>query len=95
MQDRGSNRKGALAVAAVLGLALMAQASARTPPAEKEENPRAAAIDRVTQRFLEAAPDVGETLPADLEVFTSRGEKVQLQSLLYGHVTVLIMGCLT
>jgi hypothetical protein len=93
MQVRGSNRKGA--VAFVLGLAFMAQAWGQIPPPGKKENPMAAAMNEVTQRFLAAAPDRGETLSADLEVFTSRGEKVHLQSLLRGHYTVLVMGCLT
>ena len=95
MRKRNSRLKGAPAMAAVLTLAFMGQATAPAAPPEKKENPMAAAMNGVTQRFLAAAPDLGETLPADLEVFTAAGEKVQLRSLLRGHHTVLVMGCLT
>lgn len=95
MHTRNSRLKGAPAMAAVLTMALVTQAAAQAVPPEKKENPMAAAMHGVTQRFLAAAPDVGETLPADLEVFTAAGEKVQLRSLLRGHHTVLVMGCLT
>jgi len=95
MRDRGSNRTGTPAALVLLALALAGPALGKMATAAKVESPTEAAMNRVAQRFLEAAPAVGETLPADLEVYTAGGDKVSLQSLLMGHHTVLVLGCLT
>jgi len=94
MSDRHINPMGMRAAFAALALVLAAPAMGQTGAA-KDENPAAAAMNGVEQRFLATAPDVGKSLPADLEVYTAAGEKRPLQSLLMGHPTVLVLGCLT
>ena len=44
--------------------------------------------------FSDSVPDVGDALP-DLTLHDADGKTVQLQDLLRGHYTVLILGCLT
>jgi cytochrome oxidase Cu insertion factor (SCO1/SenC/PrrC family) len=66
---------------AALGFASSAQA---------QLNPRQQAI----QRFEATAPAVGEPLP-DLVVYEAGGEERQLDKLLQGHYTVIVLGCLT
>ena len=44
--------------------------------------------------FGDSVPDVGEALP-NLTLHDAEGKPVQLQDLLRGHYTVLILGCLT
>lgn len=50
--------------------------------------------DAVTERFLAAAPAIGEPMP-DLVVYDESGEEVRLRKLLEQHYTVLVLGCLT
>ncbi len=49
---------------------------------------------RVVQRFLAAAPDVGEPLP-DLTIVDASGDPVNLREVAREHYTVLVLGCLT
>lgn len=48
----------------------------------------------VEQRFLAAAPALGEQLP-DLELVDAAGNKVKLRNVATGQYTVLVLGCLT
>ncbi len=66
---------------AALGFASSAQA---------QLNPRQQAI----HRFEATAPAVGEPLP-DLVLYEAGGEERQLDKLLQGHYTVIVLGCLT
>ncbi|MCH8247674.1 MAG: hypothetical protein IH951_14890 [Bacteroidetes bacterium] len=47
------------------------------------------------QRLQLAGLEIGSTLPDDLSVFDIAQNKVKLKSLLQGHYTVLVSGCLT
>jgi cytochrome oxidase Cu insertion factor (SCO1/SenC/PrrC family) len=49
---------------------------------------------QATSRFEATAPAVGEPAP-DLVVYNSGGEKLRLGSLVQGHYTVIVLGCLT
>ncbi len=45
-------------------------------------------------KFEAAAPDIGESLPA-ITVYDEAGNPVTLDSLLEGHYSVVVLGCLT
>ncbi|MFQ5701383.1 MAG: hypothetical protein ACE5HU_06025 [Acidobacteriota bacterium] len=47
-----------------------------------------------TQRFEEAAPRVGESMP-DLTLYDDAGRLVSLRDVLRDHYTVVVLGCLT
>ena len=70
-----------LALFAALGLAGSVQA---------QFNPR----QQATSRFEATAPAVGEALP-DLLLYDAAGEQRQLNELLQGHYTIIVLGCLT
>ena len=51
----------------------------------------AAAMD---ERFLNAAPGIGERVP-DIKVVDDRGNPVNIREVATGQYTVLVLGCLT
>ena len=70
----------------ILAAALLAVAPAIFHPLQAQFGPPGS--------FSDSVPDVGEALP-DLTLHDAEGKTVQLQDLLRGHYTVLILGCLT
>ncbi len=70
----------------ILGAVLLAVALAAFGPLEAQFGPPG--------RFNDSVPDLGEALP-DLTLHDAEGKTVQLQDLLQGHYTVLVLGCLT
>ncbi len=48
----------------------------------------------VNDRFNEASPDLGETLP-EIAAYDSDGKVIQLRSALAGHYSGIVFGCLT
>ena len=53
--------------------------------------PGTAAMD---ERFLNAAPDIGERVP-NVDVVDDRGNPVNIREVATGQYTVLVLGCLT
>ncbi len=70
----------------ILGVALLAVVLVAFQPLQAQP--------RRPGSFSDSVPDVGEALP-DLTLYDAEGETVQLQGLLQGHYTVLVLGCLT
>ena len=70
----------------ILGAALLAVALAAFLPLQAQP--------RRPGSFSDSVPDVGDALP-DLTLHDAEGKAVQLQDLLRGHYTVLVLGCLT
>ncbi len=70
----------------ILGAALLAVALATFQPLEAQFGRPGS--------FSDSVPDVGDALP-DLTLHDAEGKTVQLQDLLRGHYTVLVLGCLT
>ena len=70
----------------ILGAALLVVALAAFDPLEAQFGRPGS--------FSESVPDVGDALP-HLTLHDAEGKTVQLQDLLRGHYTVLVLGCLT
>ncbi len=70
----------------ILGAALLSVALAAFQPLEAQPGRPGS--------FSDSVPDVGDALP-DLTLHDAEGKAVQLQDLLQGHYTVLVLGCLT
>ncbi len=70
----------------ILGATLLAMALAAFQPLQAQP--------RRPGSFSDSVPDVGDALP-DLTLHNAEGKPVQLQDLLRGHYTVLVLGCLT
>ena len=70
----------------ILGAALLAVVLAAFPPLEAQSGRPGS--------FSDSVPDVGDALP-NLTLHDAEGKALQLQDLLRGHYTVLVLGCLT
>ena len=66
-------------------------ANAQLPGMGMGMGANAAAMD---QRFLNAAPGIGELVP-EIEVVDDQGNPVNIREVATGQYTVLVLGCLT
>jgi hypothetical protein len=82
--------RGTATIVGIAALALASMTIAQDPPGRGATSPR----DKVTERFAEAAPAVGELVP-DVVVYDADGNERKLRELLRGRYSVLVLGCLT
>jgi hypothetical protein len=81
---------GTATIAGMAALVLTSVAIAQESPGRATRSPR----DQVTDRFVEAAPGVGQP-PPDVVVYDADGNEQKLRELLRGRYSVLVLGCLT
>ena len=86
----------AIGLVALLVCATVASAQRGGPPQGRGQGgpTSGSGRDMVNRSFEAAAPGVGELMP-DLTVHADDGTELELQDVLRGHYTVLILGCLT
>lgn len=68
----------------------MLLAQAAPAPGARRDAGRTASVGH----FESHSPGIGERVP-DLEAYDAGGREVRLRSLIEGHTTVLVLGCLT